>query len=77
MREWFFTLAGSILIAGAIGFIPLAHYFVPYILYILGFFGIVFGIVIVPFPRKEVAQCLVACIIIASLLALGTHYGLF
>lgn len=77
MREWFLILAGCIIFVGAIGFIPLAHIVIPYILYALGFLGLVFGIVIIPFPRRDFAQILVACILTTLLLVGAQQYGLF
>lgn len=76
MREWFVILAGCIVLVGAMGFIPLFHLLISYIMGAFAFFAVVFGIAIIPFPKREVAQGLVACIFIVLLLTAGQLYGL-
>jgi hypothetical protein len=78
IRDWFKTIAASIVVAGSIGiFTSLDKAILTYALEFFGFFALVFGLTSIFQPKKEPLQMFGGCIVTPIILLLGQHYGLF
>lgn len=77
VREWFNTMAGSILAAGLIGLIaPSASVLFTYILGFLGFSAVVFGVSGFFQPHKDAGHAFVGSTFILLLLICGSKFGI-